>query len=240
MAKELPYFRFYPSEWLEGDITLENEKTQGFFTLLCAWYWKKDCDVDLKFINKRLIKGKATLKQCLETLIDSEIVKISNGEEITIKFLDEQFYLLGQNRDKRVEAGRKGGKALLKHNPSYKDKDNNKDKKYDENIHSLYADIVIYFDEDLRPKDEKSKDLWLDCLDKLVRIDKKTPEQIRNITKRTRMDDFWRTNFLSVLKLRKKNGDQIPYFTVFEKKIRPNTKGSKYKNPEDEVMTDKI
>ena len=50
MAKELPYFRFYPSEWLEGDITLENEKTQGFFMLLCAWYWKKDCLIDLEFI----------------------------------------------------------------------------------------------------------------------------------------------------------------------------------------------
>jgi len=27
MSKELPYFKFYPSEWLEGNITLENEKT---------------------------------------------------------------------------------------------------------------------------------------------------------------------------------------------------------------------
>ena len=30
------------------------------------------------------------------------------------------------------------------------------------------------------------------------------------------MDDFWRQNFLSVLKLRKKK-EGIPYFTVFEK-----------------------
>ena len=47
MAKELPYFRFYASEWLEGDITLEDMATQGLFTNICAWYWHKECRLSL-------------------------------------------------------------------------------------------------------------------------------------------------------------------------------------------------
>lgn len=128
MAKELPYFRFYPSEWLEGDITLENEKTQGFFIQLCAWYWKKDCKIDLKFINKRLIKGKAMLKHCLNALIESKIIKVDENQDVSILFLDEQLILLGKDRQKKVDSGRKGGQASVKPRSSYKDKD-----KYKEN-----------------------------------------------------------------------------------------------------------
>jgi hypothetical protein len=131
MAKELPYFRFYPSEWLEGNITLENEKVQGFFIQLCAWYWKKDCEIDLKFINKRLIKGKVMLKQCLNVLIDSDIIKVNDNKTVSVLFLDEQFEILSEKRQKKIDAGRKGGKASVKQRSSYKD--NNKDN-YNNNI----------------------------------------------------------------------------------------------------------
>jgi hypothetical protein len=88
-----------------------------------------------------------------------------------------------------------------------------------ENILELYNGVVIFFDENCRPKTESQKNEWIETLDKLVRIDGYSPEHIQNIIKRTRMDDFWRTNFLSVLKLRKKNKEGISYFTVFEKKM---------------------
>lgn len=90
---------------------------------------------------------------------------------------------------------------------------------YNKDVKNLYDDIVIFFDEDCRPKTEAEKINWYDVLDKMIRIDGRDPEHIKNIIKRTRMDDFWRQNFLSVLKLRKKNKDGISYFTVFEKKI---------------------
>ena len=132
MSKELPYFRFYPSEWLEGDITLEKEETQGFFITLLAWYWKKDCLVNLDFINKRLIKGKAKLKQCLNNLIESKIIKVDKDSNVDVYFLNEQYDALSELRQKRVDAGRKGGsskaQAMLKQSSSYKDKDKDKDK----------------------------------------------------------------------------------------------------------------
>ena len=56
MAKELPYFKFFPSEYLQGSITLEDYEVQGFFINLCALYWNRDCDLCLKHVNKRLIR----------------------------------------------------------------------------------------------------------------------------------------------------------------------------------------
>jgi hypothetical protein len=97
-------------------------------------------------------------------------------------------------------------------------------------IIELYNNVVIFFDENCRPKTEKQKDEWCETLEKLVRIDGYSPEYITNIIKRTRMDDFWRTNFLSVLKLRKKNREGIMYFTVFEKKMN-NERGTKGAEP---------
>ena len=132
MAKELPYFRFYPSEWLEGNITLEKEKTQSLFAQIMCWYWKKDCKINLEFIKKRLINNKATLKHCLNDLIESEIIKVNDNNYISIDFLDEQYDLLSEKRQKHVDSGRLGGKkkainakATLKQRSTYKD--NNKD-----------------------------------------------------------------------------------------------------------------
>lgn len=89
-------------------------------------------------------------------------------------------------------------------------------------VQNLYTDILQFFSPDLYPKNEKQKEEWLDTLDKLIRIDKRNPETIRIVIEATRKDDFWRKNFLSVPKLRKKNREQIMYFTVFENNIGNN------------------
>jgi len=175
MSKELPYFRFYSSEWLEGNITLENERTQGLFIQICAWYWKKDCEIDLQFLNKRLINGKAMLKQCLNRLLESNIVKVDENEMVTIEFLDDQYLLLEGKRNKLVEAGRIGGKASFKHRLSYKDKDKDKDKEKDKNNDKKKSKFDLIFEEFIKmrikirkPLTEKAKELILNKLCKLT------------------------------------------------------------------------
>lgn len=130
MAKELPYFRFYASEWIEGNITLEDEITQGLFINICAWYWKKDCNINKKFVEKRIIKNNQILSNCLTKLIDANIIKLAS-DLLTIDFLDLQYKKLNKISLKRSRAGQKGGKAsvkqMLKPGLSYKDKDKDKD-----------------------------------------------------------------------------------------------------------------
>ncbi len=131
MSKELPYFRFYPDEWFNGRISLENDTTQNLFLKISAWYWKKDCELSLDMINKRFINGKAMLKQCLKILIDTNLIKLSDNEMISIDFLNEQYDILSEKRQKLVEAGRLGGQASVKHRLSYKENYKDKDKERD-------------------------------------------------------------------------------------------------------------
>jgi hypothetical protein len=143
MAKELPYFRFTASEWLNDNISLESYELKGLFIDICAFYWFKDCSINIALLNKRF----SDAKELIHELRELEIITFNNNNSITIKFLDEQFDLLSEKRKKRSEAGRVGGlkkssnaKAMLKQKPSYKDKDKDKDKdKYKDNKKEVFT-----------------------------------------------------------------------------------------------------
>ena len=127
MAKELPYFRFTASEWLQDDISLESYESKGLFADVCAYYWMQDCECTLDKLKKKF--SNATI--LLDQLIKSDIIKHENKhDKIKIDFLLTQYDLLSEKRKLRQSAGSKGGnaKAMLKQKDSYKDKDNNKDK----------------------------------------------------------------------------------------------------------------
>jgi hypothetical protein len=133
MAKELPYFRFTPQEWQNGDISLERFELRGLFIDICCYYWIKDCSITLAMLDKRYNNDENLLDELIKLGIiclkkDSEFIKIS--------FLDEQFDLLSEQRKRRQDAGSIGGKqkasnakAMLKQKPSYNDKDKDKDKR---------------------------------------------------------------------------------------------------------------
>lgn len=135
MSKELPYFRFTVSEWLNDDISIESYHLQGVFISVCAFYWFQDCSIAKAKLKKRF--GDANEE--IEELLNLRILKEDENGFIMIKFLDEQYDILSEKRRNRVEAGRKGGlaraskasnnaKAKAKQSSSYKDKDKDKDK----------------------------------------------------------------------------------------------------------------
>ena len=85
MAKDLPYFKFFCSEWNDGDITLESYEVQGLFINICSYYWSNECEVEL-------IKLKKKFKQNIELIdyiIKENLIKVLDGF-IVISFLDEQ------------------------------------------------------------------------------------------------------------------------------------------------------
>jgi hypothetical protein len=125
MAKELPYFRFTASEWLNDDISLESYELKGLFADVCAYYWTQDCDCTLDRLKKKFSNATILLQQ----LVESDIIKHENKhDKIKIDFLLIQYDILSEKRKLRQDAGSKGGnaKAMLKQKDSYKDKDNNK------------------------------------------------------------------------------------------------------------------
>jgi hypothetical protein len=97
-------------------------------------------------------------------------------------------------------------------------------------INQCYEDTLQYFTNNLHPKNEKEKFLWLDTIEKLERIDEIPLSWTLHIVKRTREDVFWVKNFLSITKLRKKNSDGKLWAEVFIEKFRTR------KAPEDIEM----
>ena len=107
MASELPYFRFTVSEWLNGDISMEDYNLKGLFVDICAWYWFKDCSITRDMLYK---KFEIETKTPIQDLFDVGILKQDENENVVIEFLDEQFRTLTTLLKDRRAAGRKGGK----------------------------------------------------------------------------------------------------------------------------------
>ena len=99
---ELPYFKFFPNQWLTGTIAFQDFDVQGAFMKVCCFYWSKGCKVS----DKEL---KAITGTYYNTLIETNLIKVVN-KKIKIKWLDKQLEERVEAHNKRVEAGRKGGK----------------------------------------------------------------------------------------------------------------------------------
>lgn len=69
---------------------------------------------------------------------------------------------------------------------------------------------------------DSMRNRWADCYDKMLRIDKRTKEQVKLVCQFGRHDPFWRSNFLSPSKLRDKK-DDVMLFDRFLAKATADT-----------------
>ena len=109
---------------------------------------------------------------------------------------------------------------MISDNVNVSDNVKKEKKVFTKGVHDCFKQILKSFPDHLHPKKGKPTDNWLDTIDKLERIDNIPLQTIVEITKKTRADDFWSKNFMSITKLRKTNGDGIPYIVVFQRKIQ--------------------
>lgn len=95
---------------------------------------------------------------------------------------------------------------------------------FSDDVYKTYDSCLKFFSESLHPKNEVQKNKWLDTIEKLNRIDKIPFEVIEGIVEKTRNNEFWSKNFLSILKLRKKNNSGIMYVQVFYEQFKQGNK----------------
>lgn len=81
--KELPYFKFYSTEWMTGNIVYEPLDVQGLFINICALYWKNGGVLRITEIEQRYKK-----KTLIAKLTD-RFFSVNDGF-ISISFLNEQ------------------------------------------------------------------------------------------------------------------------------------------------------
>jgi len=103
--KELPYFKFFPGEWMKGDITVCSVKAQGLFINICAYYWSKGCDISLTQVQRRFNDCLTELKELL-----NDGIFIVEDDKLTIDFLDDQFDQFSEIRKQQSRAGKASAK----------------------------------------------------------------------------------------------------------------------------------
>lgn len=113
MAKNFPYFKFFPTEWLTGNIAYEDLEIQGLFINICSIYWQRDGNLSLEDIKRRYKK-----ENLIDSLVTGGFIKVEN-ELISIDFLNEQLEAANHISRQNSENGKKSAalKALkLKEN----------------------------------------------------------------------------------------------------------------------------
>lgn len=103
MAKELPYWKFEPAEWDNGNIQMCSRESKGLFIDLCSIYWTRLGELPYALALQKLCNGS---KDVLQELIKHEIIGVIN-DQIVIEFLDEQLLDRGQVSEKRRESALK-------------------------------------------------------------------------------------------------------------------------------------
>lgn len=87
MAKELPYFKFEPSEWQNGDIQMLEPQAQLTFINICCTYWTRLGKLPYAFALHKHCNGNTEL---LDMLINCNIIKVNDKKDLSISFLDTQ------------------------------------------------------------------------------------------------------------------------------------------------------
>jgi hypothetical protein len=103
MAKELPYFKFEPGAWENGNIQMCSRESKGLFVDLCSIYWSRLGELPYALALQKLCNGS---KDALQELIDHEILGVVDGQ-IVIEFLDEQLTEFSHTSEKRRKAANK-------------------------------------------------------------------------------------------------------------------------------------
>jgi hypothetical protein len=117
MAKELPYYKHEPSEWLEGEIQICSDEAIVCFINLCSGYWLKLGCISYAFALQKYCRRDVSI---LQELIDTGMVD-KNEDNIYIKFLDKQlseFNNVSQKRSKAAQKRWSDANALQVHSKS--------------------------------------------------------------------------------------------------------------------------
>jgi hypothetical protein len=104
MAKELPYFKFEPNQWENGNIQMLSREDKGLFIDLCSMYWSRLGDFPLKLAIQKLCAGNAT---ALNPLCDENIIQVIDGL-ISIEFLNEQLSEFENTSNQNSKNAREG------------------------------------------------------------------------------------------------------------------------------------
>jgi len=184
-------------------------------TGLYAWLFSHDNKqtINVEFITNHFKENRSAIRSKLNELIDKGyLIRQRVYENGKVKGMN---YIL---HDKPLKSEKLKSENLKSENQQqsntniYNNKSNTNTKNY---INKVYPHFIELFPKNFQPKTEAQKLKWMDCLDKLNRLDNIDLSKLYLVVKYIRNNDFWSEHFLSVLKLRNKDKNGIKYVNRF-------------------------
>lgn len=224
---------------------------------LYGWLFShdKDQEMTMQFISGHFKDGRDAITSRIKEL---ESLGFLNREEVRIdgRFAGYNYHLcLPSDKDstitektesvkteteKAVAANPKQSKIMYNNIYNNNIQDNVQDNVQDDvqyniqisnipkNVLDAFPHYVDLFDKKHQPRTNHQKNKWLECLEKIQRIDGYDLRELYQVVKRLREDQFWQTNFLSLLKLRNRDKNGILYVDRFMA-MKSNEKPKAYK-----------
>ena len=181
-------------------------------------------------LMKRFKWSKSKLRSFLRMIETDGMIRVDSDTKKTIltvvKYSDYQHSETAKKpRKDRKETASRLREDTNKNEKNEKNENNDKEeikerpkkpkKVFSEDVINCYYSILPFFDELNQPKKDSEIVKWQDTIDKLNRIDGLSFEDIIHLTQKTRQDDFWSKNFLTINKLRTKNKEGVLFWKVF-------------------------
>lgn len=194
-------------------------------TGLYAYLFSHDIkqEITITFICNHFKDGRDAINSRFKELIDNGFI-IREKVRIKGKFVGTNYILndVPQTEKPQTEKPRVANPQQSNTNSIYTN--NNKSNistknkmpiKYSETSKKAFNYFVQLFPEKNKPKTKAQKTKWLDCLDKIERLDKYDLRDVYAVSRDLRNDAFWKNNFLSILKLRNIDKNGIKYIDRF-------------------------
>ena len=182
----------------------------------------KSYNTYMKVFNDLVGWGFFKIIQKSKNQFSANIIALSKYDEALDKALDKA---LIKQEGKQDESSLQSNDSIDKQYNNTTIKQGNKEQEgqseKNKEVEDCLENCLVHFPEHLKPSDSQKQN-WYDTIEKLNRMDKIPFEKIIEIVKKTREDQFWSKNFLSLTKLRKKNREGITYAVVFNENIKNN------------------
>lgn len=221
------YFAVIPADVrYNKNLTANAKLLYGEITALCNE--KGFCWASNKYFSDLYKVSEVSVSKWVSQLKDEAFIRTETDHEGKRKI-----YLTGvKEMFKRGLRKVKGGvKEKFKPNSNiyniYNNTNNNGEKSkkeknfvdFPKEVQGLFLNLDKLFDANLLPKTKDKKRQWVKTIDDLWRLDNYHPRKVFTIIDRVRKDPFWNEQFLSILKLRKRNKDGLKYIEYFEHKF---------------------
>ena len=189
---------------------------------------KSDQDITIEFICGHFKEGKDAIRAKINELIDNKYLE---RKKVTDKGKFKGYnYILKANR-KRIN---RNGKKPMSENPPQSNTNNIYTNKSNitqiEKMQKAFPHFVKLFDLRYQPKSITQKNKWVQVLDRCIKIDKYDLKEIYLAVEFHRNDDFWRDNFLTLLKLRNQDKNGIMFIHRFMENYKKQNKPKCYWN----------